>query len=86
MWNGPMQRTTMQDGGAQRSRLLTTKQLPEITGLSKSFFDKGRIYGYGPQFIRIASGSRAGKILYRLEDVEFWLTSLQCDPEEVRHG
>ncbi|QGA58134.1 AlpA family transcriptional regulator [Brucella sp. 2280] len=81
-----MQRTTIQDGGAQRSRLLTTKQLPEITGLSKSFFDKGRIYGYGPQFIRIASGSRAGKILYRLEDVEFWLTSLQCDPEEARHG
>ena len=86
MWNGPMQRTTMQDGGAQRSRLLTTKQLPEITGLSNSFFDKGRIYGYGPQFIRIASGSRAGKILYRLEDVEFWLASLQCNPEEARHG
>lgn len=78
-----MNRTTITDGGAGRSRLLTTKQLPEVTGLSKSFFDKGRIYGYGPKFIRIASGSRAGKILYRLEDVECWLVSRQCDPEAM---
>lgn len=61
-------------------RLLTTKQLPALTGLSKSFFEKGRIYGYGPQFIRIASGSRAGKILYRPEDVECWLTARECNP------
>ena len=66
------------------NRLLTTKQLPEITGLSKSFFDRGRIYGYGPQFIRIASGSRAGKILYRPEDVERWLAERECNPEEAR--
>ncbi len=66
------------------SRLLTTKQLPEITGLSKSFFEKGRIYGYGPQFIRIKSGRRAGKILYRPEDVERWLSERECDPEAMR--
>ncbi len=47
------------------TKLLTTKQLPAITGLSQSFFEKGRIYGYGPQFIRIKSGRRAGKVLYR---------------------
>ena len=64
-----------------RTKYLTTKQLPEITGLSKSFFEKGRIYGYGPQFIRIASGSRAGKILYRPEDVERWLASQEQNPE-----
>lgn len=64
-----------------RNKYLTTKQLPEITGLSKSFFEKGRIYGYGPQFIRIASGSRAGKILYRPEDVERWLAARECNPE-----
>ncbi len=75
-----MNRTTITNGGASRSRLLTTKQLPEVTGLSKSFFDKGRIYGYGPQFIRIASRSRAGKILYRLEDVERWLASQEQNP------
>ncbi|WP_019172911.1 helix-turn-helix transcriptional regulator [Pseudaminobacter salicylatoxidans] len=76
-----MNRTTITDGGAGRSRLLTTKQLPEVTGLSKSFFDKGRIYGYGPQFIRIGSGSRAGKILYRLEEVERWLASQERNPK-----
>ena len=50
-------------------KFLTTKQLPEHTGLSTSFFEKGRVYGYGPPYIRIRSGSRSGKILYRLADV-----------------
>lgn len=87
-----MNRTSYLDGAERRavasnrqSRLLTTKQLPELTGLSKSFFEKGRIYGYGPQFIRIKSGARAGKILYRPEDIERWLTTRVCDPEAVRH-
>lgn len=68
------------------NKLLTTKQLPALTGLSKSFFEKGRIYGYGPQFIRIKSGRRAGKILYRPEDLDIWLASHQHNPEEARHG
>lgn len=65
--------------------LLTTKQLPDVTGLSASFFEKGRIYGYGPQFIRITSGSRAGKILYRISDVERWLASQEQNPEGADH-
>lgn len=69
-----------------RNRYLTTKQLPEITGLSRSFFEKGRIYGYGPQYIRIASGDRAGKILYRPEDVELWMSQRECNPEEADHA
>lgn len=68
-----------------RTRYLTTKQLPEITGLSRSFFEKGRIYGYGPQYIRIASGDRAGKILYRPEDVELWMAQRECNPEEAHN-
>lgn len=68
-----------------RNRYLTTKQLPEITGLSRSFFEKGRIYGYGPQYIRIASGNRAGKILYRPEDVELWMSQRECNPEVMHH-
>lgn len=63
-----------------RNKYLTTKQLPDITGLSKSFFEKGRIYGYGPKFIRISSGDRSGKILYRPEDVECWMASLEQNP------
>lgn len=62
-------------------RYLTTKELPEHTGLSASFFEKGRIYGYGPPYIRIKSGARSGKVLYRLTDVERWLAAQECDPE-----
>lgn len=67
----------------RKSNLLTTKQLPEITGLSKSFFEKGRIYGYGPPYIRIRSSQRAGKILYRISDVESWLASQGQNPERA---
>ena len=68
----------------QSNKLVTTKQLPDITGLSRSFFEKGRIYGYGPPYIRIKSGARSGKVLYRLADVERWLAAQECDPEGVR--
>ena len=66
-------------------KLLTTKQLPALTGLSKSFFEKGRLYGYGPQYIRIKSGARPGKVLYREVDVLNWLAAQECNPEEARH-
>ena len=68
-----------------KHKLLTTKQLPELTGLSESFFAKGRIYGFGPPFIRIRTGQRAGKILYRISDVERWLASQERNPEGADH-
>jgi len=64
-----------------KPKYLTTKQLPDVTGLSASFFEKGRVYGYGPPFIRIKSGARAGKILYRETDVETWMEKQEYDPE-----
>ncbi|MGR3610131.1 MAG: helix-turn-helix transcriptional regulator [Sulfitobacter sp.] len=60
---------------------LTTKELPEVTGFSASYFEKGRIFGYGPRFIRSKSGGRTGKILYRRSDVETWLTDMTCEPQ-----
>ncbi|WP_170381970.1 helix-turn-helix transcriptional regulator [Ruegeria atlantica] len=66
---------------SKQSELLTTKQLPEITGLSASYFEKGRGLGYGPRFIRVNSGGRSGKILYRRVDVENWLSDLTCEPQ-----
>jgi len=87
-----MNRTSSLDGAERRadtskrqSRLLTTKQLPEITGLSKSFFEKGRIYHYGPPYVRVGSGGRSGRIFYYEADVFDWMTARICDPE-VRHG
>ena len=67
------------------NQLVTTKQLPQITGLSKSFFEKGRILGYGPKFIRGRSGGRSGKVLYRLSDVERWLADQECLPKGNGH-
>jgi hypothetical protein len=87
-----MTRKSSLDGAERRavankrqSRLLTTKQLPEITGLSKSFFDKGRIYHYGPPYIRVGSGGRFGRIFYYKADVFDWMATRICDPE-VRHA
>ena len=64
-----------------RTELLTTKQLPDITGFSTSYFEKGRGRGYGPPFIRSVANGRTGKILYRRTDVEKWLADLTCDPK-----
>lgn len=70
---------------SKHQKFLTTKQLPAVTGLSASFFEKGRIYGYGPSFIRIGSGQRTGKILYRISDVERWLASQERNPEDASY-
>ena len=64
-----------------QSEFLTTKELPEITGFSTSYFNKGRLLGYGSRFMRSKSGGRTGKILYRRADVENWLSDLTCDSQ-----
>ncbi len=56
--------------------LMNTQQLSAYTGMSTSFFEKGRIYGYGPAFIRIG-----GRCFYRRSDVDAWLQSHRHDPE-----
>ena len=53
--------------------LLATKEVATITGFSTSFFEKGRVYGYGPDFLKIR-----GKVLYRRSAVEAWLTAHEC--------
>lgn len=71
---------------ASKKNLLTTKGVATLTGLSTSYFEKGRIYGYGPKFIRLKSSGKTGKILYRLEAVEEWLASQEREPEVFSHG
>lgn len=67
-------------GAARRSRnlmdLLTTKEVATLTGFSTSYFEKGRVYGYGPNFLRIR-----GKILYRLSEIDRWLAAYECEPQ-----
>ncbi len=62
------------------TKLLTTKEVAYISGLSTSFFEKGRTYGYGPAFVRIRGGIR-----YRHEDLEAWLFERREVPGGLDH-
>lgn len=68
-------------------RYLNTAQAAHEIGMSKSWVEKGRIYGYGPPFIQLKrSGSKAGPVRYRLSGLQRWMEEQQCLPEEARHG
>ncbi|KKB11869.1 hypothetical protein VE25_10430 [Devosia geojensis] len=70
----------------QMERFLTTGQVATLACVSESYLEKGRIYGYGPPFIRLRPGSKSGAVRYRLSAVMRWLEERQCNPEEARHG
>jgi hypothetical protein len=53
--------------------LLTEKRAAELLGVSVSWLQKGRCYGYGPPFIRLTSPR--GAIRYRLRDLEEYIAS-----------
>ena len=65
----------------QDDKLLTTKQLPEITGLSCSWHEKARIYGYGPSFLKLG-----GRVFYWLSKVLAWMERNHHDPEGPSDG
>ena len=65
----------------REDKLLTTEQLPEITGFSKSYFEKGRIYGYGPAWIQ--PRGKGTRVYYWLSVVLAWLGVPQNDPEDA---
>ncbi|GGE55813.1 hypothetical protein GCM10011517_24310 [Actibacterium pelagium] len=56
--------------------LLTTKEVASLTGFSTSYFEKGRVYGYGPKFLKIR-----GKVLYRLTEIDTWVEAHECEPK-----
>ena len=57
-------------------KLLTTTQLPEITGLSCSWHEKARVYGYGPPYLKLGS-----RVSYFLSMVLAWMERNHRDPE-----
>ena len=67
-------------------RFLTTGQVATLTGMSESYLEKGRVYGYGPPFIRLRPRSKSGAIRYRLSAVMRWLDERQHNPEEASYG
>lgn len=64
-------------------RLLTTGQVATNTGMSQSWLEKGRIYGWGPKYLRIGSDRKVGAVRYRWSDVLEYLAGCEHDPEEV---
>ena len=62
--------------GDEPNQILVTKEVADLTGFSRSYFEKGRCYGYGPNFHRFG-----GKVLYRLADVEAWFAAHECGPK-----
>jgi excisionase family DNA binding protein len=51
--------------------LLTVKEAATYLRVSKSYLDKLRVYGGGPEFLRL--GKR--KILYAVADLDAWASS-----------
>jgi hypothetical protein len=70
----------------QQQGTVDQKEIATLTGFSESYFEKARIYGYGPTFLRVRSTGKTGKILYRRAAVEAWLAAQECDPEANNHG
>jgi predicted DNA-binding transcriptional regulator AlpA len=54
-----------------RSKVLSTLEAAQYCGSSKSTFDKLRLTGGGPKFIRIT----LNRVGYLLEDLNQWLDS-----------
>lgn len=71
---------------SNRKELLTTKEVATLTGFSTSYFEKARIYGYGPKFHRILANGKTGKILYHRSAIDSWLEAQECDPEAPSNG
>lgn len=52
------------------SKYLTTRDLEKYTGISASTWNKKRLTGDGPQFIKVGR-----TVLYQVDDVDAWLGS-----------
>ena len=54
------------DGVANRV-FLDVRQAAELIGLSKSYLDKMRMTGKGPDYLRVGA-----RVVYRRRDIEAW--------------
>jgi len=61
--------------------LFCTKILARYTGLSTSFFEKGRVYHYGPPYRKLR-----GRVLYKKSEVDAWIEAHRTDPEYYVDG
>lgn len=54
--------------------LLPSREAAEYLNVGLNTLVKLRIYGGGPAYFKLSPG-RAGKVLYRVSDLEAWLAS-----------
>lgn len=47
---------------------IRAQQAAEYLGISKSYLDKARIYGGGPNFIKVGAA-----VIYSTKDLDIWL-------------
>jgi len=66
---------------ANPDRLLTTGQVATLTRMSESWVCKGRVYGWGPKYLRLGAGGKSGAIRYRWSDILHYLQEREYDPE-----
>ncbi|RKF07153.1 hypothetical protein DEM25_004720 [Oceaniradius stylonematis] len=66
-------------------RLLTTGQVATLTTMSESWLCKGRVYGWGPKYIRFGTSEKGGAIRYRWSDILLYVERNVCDPEAGSH-
>ena len=69
--NNPRETDSVRGKPIAAATMLTVREAANYLRISKSFLDKSRATGAGPEFIRI--GKR--KILYRVCDLDVWAAS-----------
>lgn len=67
--------------GLSNRRYITEIQLEELTGRSRKSWQRDRIKGGGPKFIRCG-----GKILYDWPDVEAWMNARKFESTSGYEG
>ncbi|MEP4420576.1 hypothetical protein [Oceaniradius stylonematis] len=53
--------------------------------MSESWLCKGRVYGWGPKYIRFGTSEKGGAIRYRWSDILLYVERNVCDPEAGSH-
>ena len=49
------------------ARYIRTQEAAQFLGLSKRTLEKHRVYGTGPQFLKLG-----GRVVYKIEDLHTW--------------
>jgi predicted DNA-binding transcriptional regulator AlpA len=49
------------------ARYIRTQEAAQFLGLSRRTLEKHRVYGTGPQFLKLG-----GRVVYRIEDLHTW--------------